>query len=181
MMQGFTLFPGLAPGPEGEPKVFIWDLIAMRLEENNRAMEQLISLLSRSRPGQPAQLIAAIPGQVEPRAPHQELLFARQQIRNTTLTVPKAMLMVPTKHWSVGFLISNNHNQQGSFQLTGALSNDSSTAGAMGGPDTVELGVTDFMGVHGDLWAPYMGLEVTYATAPTSGQLHVVGIAIPPD
>lgn len=165
-----------APPNEG----WVWDLILQELRGLGKNLPELVALLAQRAQQGPGGI--TLPGVARGLGLQSQVatIFEAQAIRGTAATPGKAMLRVPGRAWGYGFLVLNQHNQSGSFQLMGNMSDNYGTAGIMGGAVSIAANTPEFLGVDSRLWAPYLGLRVTYATAPTSGELTVSGRAEPP-
>lgn len=109
------------------------------------------------------------------------LIFDKVTIRNTATRDGVLLLNVPTKDWSYIFLARNQHNQAVTLQLRGSLTNTYGGAGDVAGSRSVPANSVEIVAVEQTVWAPYLGFSAAYTTAPTSGELTIEGVAMPPD
>lgn len=109
--------------------------------------------------------------------PHKTIvkLFERHAIRSTAAQRPVSMVPISIPLGRAFFHVRNDHNQELTVEITAASYNDPAGAGLSGATGTIPANAVRT--IVTDIWAPYLGLEARYATAPTSGDLTIAGEA----
>lgn len=128
----------------------------------------------RVREGQvltPGGLVVATPPSLKLRP--QVVLFDGLAIIDTANHDPLVMVDLskadPSGSWM--FDVWNDHNQILTFNVIAALTNDPASAGLTGNTGTIAAVTRE--PIINDTWAPFVGIRVNYAVAPTTGQLTI--------
>ena len=153
--------------------IALWDALLGELKAGRASTDRVAALLGR---------VLGTP--FSPYAPDviTEDLFGREgiTIRDTDTYQPHRMLRVPTKHWSYVFVVRNGHDQAATVQLRAHVSNNGASACDVGEARTVPANTIKPFAVEQTIWAPYIGLAVSYSVQPTAGTLRIDGSAGPP-
>ena len=100
------------------------------------------------------------------------VLFDREKIRDTSAHYPRLLIsLADADAW--GFEVKNYHNQEATAELIGGGVNNPAAAGLLGSSATIAANTREPIAT--DIWFPWLGLRVTYATVPTTGELEVTG------
>ena len=99
-------------------------------------------------------------------------LFDRLKIRDTNAKYPAMLLdLRDAEYW--GFEVDNSHDQNATVSLIGGSVGVPGSAGNVGADVTVNSATVEPIAT--DIWLPFLGLKVAFATAPTSGEITITG------
>lgn len=101
-------------------------------------------------------------------------IIRSKQIRDTVDHDPDQLIDMRVADW-VSFDVANSHNEPMTYALVGSGAGSAGLtvlgSGGTVGANTIECITVDFAKFQ----CSYLGIRASYATAPTSGQLTIVG------
>ena len=97
------------------------------------------------------------------------------EVRDTDTHNTKLMRIVGDSRYV--FHVENLANQTVTLQLRGNIENEPDHAGNMSDSVTIAANTIEPVTVSSELWACWVGLQISYASAPTAGGLRITGRA----
>lgn len=101
-------------------------------------------------------------------------LMDRQKIRDTRIYLP-AMLMNLAEAVAWGFEVQNNHDQAVMVQMIGGSVGVPGSVGVVGSAISTTIAAHTTAPIAVNIWLPFIGARVSYASAPASGDITVLG------
>lgn len=102
-------------------------------------------------------------------------VFHEERIRDTDSHRPVTLVRTRTAQGRSLFRVRNDLDQQVTLTIVGDTVNNPGGAPDIGGATTIAANTEE--NIATDIWAPWIGLRAAAGTAPTSGDLTIIGVS----